>query len=208
MSLPAWTANTVVLAGKLVAKTTDDGTAWYAVQNGTTGGSEPAWPTNQPWTVADGTTIWGLTTSFRSLAREQVFDLLEAFRDANANLLKGVARARPKSLSNLDKPGVYIAGMDEEVTYVGIQLQQRTLSGFALMVVDVVPDNTEAELRADSLVDGLVGLIARSFHGIDGRSVLQMTTVTEVLLDEGGVNYLATLIGLGGTFKTEGSQAA
>lgn len=208
MSLPVWTAGTTVLAGHLVSKTTPDGTAWYATQNGVTGGSEPTWPTADPWTVTDNTTAWALTTSFRTLAMDGLYTILVAFRDANTSLLKGVAKARPKSLTNLDLPGVYIAGSDEQILYPGTQLQTRNMTGLSVMVVDQTPDNTEAEDRMDVLVDGLVGLFARSFHAIDGRSVLQMTTITEVPFDEGGVPYLATLISLGGTFKTEGSQAS
>lgn len=208
MSLPAWTATTAVVSGKLVRKTTDDGTAWYATQSGTTGGSEPTWPTADPWTVIDNTTVWALTTSFRTMGRTGVLDVITDFRNANPNLLKGVKEARPKSMTNFDLPGAYIAGMDETIIYPGTQLQTRNLTGLGVMVVDVVPDNIEAEGRMDSLVDGLVGAFARSFHAIDGRSVLEMTTVTEVPFDEGGTPYLATLINLGGTFKTEGSNAA
>jgi hypothetical protein len=208
MTLPIWTANTAVLAGYLVSKTTPDGTAWYATQNGTTGGTEPTWPTAQPWTVTDNTTVWGLTTSFRTNAMDAIYSTLVAFRNANTNLLKGVGKARPKSLTNFDLPGVYIAGSDESILYPGTQMQTRNLTGLSVMVVDVTPDNIEAEDRMDVLVDGLVGLFARSFHAIDGRSILQMTTITEVPFDEGGIPYLATLISLGGTFKTEGSQAA
>ena len=208
MSLPVWTSSTPVLAGKLVSKVTSDGTAWVATQNGTTGGSEPVWPTADPWTVSDGSTAWALDTSFRTMAMSGLLTILTAFRDANPNLLKGVSEARPKSMTNFDLPGAYIAGSDETIVYPGTQLQTRTLTGLSVMVVDVVPDNLEAEQRRDVLVDGLVGLFARSYHAIDGRSILQMTTVTDVPLEEGPVPYLATLISLGGTFKTEGNNTS
>lgn len=207
MSLPVWTALTAVLAGKLVSKVVTDGTAWYATTNGTTGAAEPTWPTNEPWTVADGSTGWSLTTSFRTLTTAGVMAALTTFRDANPNLLKGLASERPKSLTNLDLPGAFIGGSDEQLTY-GLQLQTRTLTGLSVMLVDVIPDNIEAGARMDVLVDGIVGAFARAFHAIDGRSILQTTSVTDVPLDEGGIPYYGVLVSLGGTFKTEGSNAA
>lgn len=205
MSLPVWSALTPVLVGKLVSKVVTDGTAWVATSSGTTGVTEPTWPTNEPWTVSDGSTAWALTTSFRTQSTAGVLAVLTAFRDANPNLLKGVLSERPKSLTNLDLPGVYIAGSDETITY-GIQIQQRTLTGLAVVTVDVVPDNIEAGGRQDVLVDGLVGAFAAAFHGIDGRSILQMTTVSDFPIEEGvnGGVYIGTIISLGGTFKTEG----
>lgn len=208
MTLPVWTASTAVLGGKLVSPVTPDGTAWYAIQNGTTGASEPTWPTNQPWTVTDGTTVWGLTTSFRTMSRAGVLDVITDFRDANPNLLKGVSAARPKSSTNFDLPGCFISGIDETILYPGTQMQTRQLVGLSVTIVDVVPDNLELENRRDSLVDGLVGAFSRAFHAIDGKSILQMTTITDIPYDEGGTPYAETLISLGGTFKTEGSQAS
>lgn len=204
MSLPAWTSLTAVLAGKLVSKVTTDGTAWVATAAGTTGAVEPVWPTNEPWTVTDGSTAWALTTSFRTMATAGLLTVLTNFRNANPNLLKGVSVERPKSLTNLDLPGVYIAGADETITPVGSQLMQRTLTGLSIVTVDVVPDNIEAGGRQDVLVDGLIGALVAAFHAIDGKSILQMTSVGEFPIDEGGIPYLGTLISLGGTFKTEG----
>lgn len=204
MSLPVWTANTAVLAGKLVSKVTTDGTAWVATAAGTTGNAEPTWPTNEPWTVADGSTAWALTTSFRTLAMAGLLTLLTTFRDANPNLLKGVSDARPKSMTNFDLPGVYIAGADETITPVGSQMMQRSLTGLAIVTVDVTPDNREAGSRQDVLVDGLVGALIAGFHAIDAKSILQAASVSDFPIDEGGISYVGTLISLGGTFKTEG----
>jgi hypothetical protein len=207
MSLPVWTALTAVLAGKLVSKVTPDGTAWVATATGTTGAVEPAWPTTDPWTVADGSIGWAITTAFRTLSTAGVLATLTNFRNANPNLLKGLAPERPKSLTNLDLPGAYITGADETVTY-GQQLETRTLNGLSVMLVDVVPDNIEAGARMDVLVDGIVGAFAAAFHAIDGKSILQLTSVTDVPLDEGGIPYYGVLVSLGGAFQTRGVQSS
>lgn len=207
MSLPVWPALTAVLAGKLVSKVITDGTAWVATSAGTTGAVEPVWPTNEPWTVADGSTGWAITTSFRTLSTAGVLATLTTFRDANPNLLKGLSPERPKSLTNLDLPGAYITGADESLTY-GNQLETRTMQGLSVMLVDIVPDNIQAGARMDVLVDGIVGAFAAAFHAVDGRSILQMTSVTDVPLDEGGIPYYGVLVGLGGTFQTRGVNSS
>jgi hypothetical protein len=207
MSLPVWTPLTAVLAGKLVSKVTTDGTAWVATTAGTTGASEPTWPTTDPWTVTDGTTAWTITTSFRVLTTAGVLATLTTFRNANPNLLKGLAPERPKSLTNLDLPGAYITGADEQVTY-GQQIETRSMTGLSVMLVDVVPDNIEAGARMDVLVDGIVGAFAAAFHAIDGKSILQLTAVNDVPLDEGGIPYYGVLVSLGGAFQTRGVNSS
>jgi hypothetical protein len=203
MSLPIWSANTAVLAGKLVSKVVTDGTAWVATTAGTTGAVQPTWPTNEPWTVTDGTAVWGLTTSFRTLTTSGLLTLLTNFRNANPNLLKGVASERPKSMTMLDLPGAYIAGADEQVSF-GIQIQTRTLTGLSVVTVDVVPDNIEAGGRQDVLVDAMVGLFAAGYRAIDSKSILQLSSVSDFPIDEGGIPYLGTLYQLSPTSKTEG----
>lgn len=203
MSLPVWTATTAVLTGKLVSKVTTDGTAWVASVAGTTGASEPTWPTNEPWSVADGTTAWNLTTSFRTNWMDGLVTVLTNFRDANPNLLKGIRSARPKSMTNVDLPCAYIDGSDEQTTY-GLQLVTRAITGLSVVIVDVTPDNIEAEDRMDVLIDGLVGAFLGAFHAIDGKSILQYSAVNSLSFEEGGIPYLAYSISLGGTFKTEG----
>ena len=203
MSLPIWTANTAVLAGKLVSKVVTDGTAWVATSAGTTGNAEPTWPTAAPWTVAAGTTGWGITTSFRTLTTAGVVAVLTAFRNANPNLLKGIAPERPKSMTNFTLPGAYVGSSDETITY-GMQLETRTLQGLTVVLVDTIPDNIEAGARMDTLVDGLVGAFAAAFHGIDTKSVLQLSSVQDIPLDEAGNQYYGVVMTLGGTFQTRG----
>lgn len=204
MSLPVWTAATAVLTGKLVSKVAPDGTAWIATSAGTTGVTEPVWPVTEPWTVVDGTTGWTITTSFRTLSTAGVLAVLTTFRDANPNLLKGLSPERPKSLTNLDLPGAYLTGADEQITFPGTQMFQRTLSGLSLMLVDMIPDNIEAGARMDVLVDGIVGAFVLAFHGVSGTSILQPTATVEVPLDEGGIPYYGVLVSLGSTFETKG----
>ena len=204
MTLPLWSALTVVASGYRVSKVTPDGTAWTTSKAGTTGAAEPVWPVTDPWTVTDGSTAWGLASSFRTLTRAGVLTLLTNFRNANPTLLRGVSSSRPKSFTNLDLPGVYIASMDEVITMTGNQLRKRQLSGLTVVAVDIVPDNMEAEARMDVLIDGLVDAMTSGFHAIDSNSVLQPSSVNEIPITEGAIQYLGNLISLGNTFKTEG----
>src|SRR5690242_18555615 len=100
MTLPVWTAGTAYLLGARVTPVSPDGTVWLAESPGTSGGTQPTWPTHEPWTVVDGGVTWGLASSFRARCVAGVYDVLSDFRDANPTLLKGLAHARPKSMTN------------------------------------------------------------------------------------------------------------
>jgi hypothetical protein len=53
-----WTASTVITTGAVIRPSTANGRRYYASAGGTTGGSEPAWPTGNSATVGDGTVTW------------------------------------------------------------------------------------------------------------------------------------------------------
>lgn len=206
MTLPVWTALTAVSSGKFVSKVVTDGTMWVSTAAGTTGAVEPTWPTTDPWTVTDGSTAWTITSSFRVQSTTGLLAVLTAFRNANPNLLKGVSPERPKSLTNLDLPGAYITGADEQDSF-GTQLLTRQLTGLSFVVVDVIPDNIEAGARMDILVDCLINVMKRAFHGISGYSILQAATVQDIPIDEGGIPYYGVLFNLGFTAETTGANS-
>jgi len=58
----AWIVTTAVAVGQHVAPTTENGFYYKATVAGTTGGSEPTWPTVLGGTVVDGTVTWTATT--------------------------------------------------------------------------------------------------------------------------------------------------
>ncbi len=53
-----WAATTAVTAGTLKKPTVSNGHYYRCTTGGTTGGSQPSWPTNAEATVTDGTVIW------------------------------------------------------------------------------------------------------------------------------------------------------
>lgn len=54
----AWEATTVYAAGDLALKVSINGHYYRCTTGGTSGSSEPTWPTTAEATVADGTVVW------------------------------------------------------------------------------------------------------------------------------------------------------
>lgn len=54
----AWEATTAYSAGDLALKVATNGHYYRCTTGGTSGSSEPAWPTTAQATVADGTVVW------------------------------------------------------------------------------------------------------------------------------------------------------
>lgn len=62
--IAAWASTTAYTVGEQVEKVSDDGTVWTAIVAGTSGGTEPTWPTSGIGdTVVDGTVTWKRTAS-------------------------------------------------------------------------------------------------------------------------------------------------
>lgn len=60
----AWASTTGYTVGEQAEKVSDDGTVWTAIVAGTSGGTEPTWPTSGIGdTVVDGTVTWMRTAS-------------------------------------------------------------------------------------------------------------------------------------------------
>lgn len=101
--LPAWTANTAVSLGQSVEPTVDNGYRYEASVAGTTGATEPTWPTGAIGsTIASGTAVFKLVgashqTSEIKLATTQA-GLNSAVAGASLNLgtsiRSGVANAK------------------------------------------------------------------------------------------------------------------
>ena len=189
MTLPIWTATTVYAVGTRITPVTADGTVWLVETAGTSGAGEPTWPTNAPWTVTDGTVHWGLGSSFRAKCVAGVYTVLSDFRTANPTLLKGLWHARPKSMTNLDLPGAYLGTRRETVVH-GSDIRQTTLS-IPVTAVVPVPDNAEAELFMDDLMDGLRDAFTLHYHAASGFSITAQEAADEGDQPEGGVPYLA-----------------
>lgn len=57
-TLPAWVATTAYTLGQSVEPTVDNGFRYSVVTAGTTGASEPTWPTSIGSDVVDGSVVW------------------------------------------------------------------------------------------------------------------------------------------------------
>lgn len=171
MALPDWLPNHAYLAGAVVAETTGL-PLWRCTTAGTSGGSEPTWPTAAPWTVTDNTVVWTLNTTFREDVRAGINATLAAWRTANPKLLRKVWQARPDSFTLGDLPCAVIGNLTETIqTQNGIR--QRMMTGFSVELVDRSPENIEAALRLDLLVDALLDYITAAYHMASGTSIVE-----------------------------------
>jgi hypothetical protein len=203
VTLPVWTAGTAYLVGARVTPVVADGTAWLAEVAGTSGISEPVWPTIAPWTVVDGGVTWGLASTFRARCVSGVYTVLSDLRTANPTLLKGLWKSRPKSMTNLDLPGAYLGTRREAVTHSSA-IRQTTLSIPVTFVVPV-PDNAEAETFMDDLMDAARDAFTLNYHAASGFSITAQDSADEGDEPEGGVPYLANSLVIVNTIA-EGRQ--
>lgn len=181
MGLPVWAATTAYVTGSRVTPTTPDGTVWWVDTAGTSAGSEPTWPTTQPWTVTDGTITWGRASGFRMNIVAGAYAQLGAFMVANPKLMRQRFTARPKSLTNAAKPCAYIGARPETIA-TGSSIRQRAAS-VQIILVDEIPDTEETLTRMDELVDGLVDWFTKYYHAA-GAPTINGATGTDQIGEE------------------------
>ena len=147
-----------------------------------------------------------MPTTFRSDVVAGVLAVLTAQKTATPTQLRGVYSSRPGSFP--ETPCAYIAGRDEVITYTA-GTRARTFVGLQVVLVDAMPDATEAGDRLDDLVDLLVDRFSAAYAQVaGGGSILQLSTIsdTEVELSgpSGAVIYRGAILGFGDTFTREG----
>ncbi len=145
-------------------------------------------------------------STFRTDAVTNLMAVLQAFANVNPTLLAptSVFRARPASFAGVS-PGCYIGARDEGDTMAG-QIWTRTLHSLEIVLFDIVTDNQDLGLRADTLVDAILSLIANNPHALGTDSVVAPTGVTDVdnLEGLGGVDVRRTIITLGQAYQGTG----
>jgi hypothetical protein len=203
MGLPAWAANTAYVVGTRVTKVADDNSVWLVETAGTSGNTEPTWPTTAPWTVTDGGVSWGLASSFRRKCVVGINTVLTDFVAANPTLVRSVRKSRPKSLTNTDLPCVWL-GVRREVVTHGSQIRQTTLT-VPVSVAVPVPDNAEAELLLDDILDGLRDAFTLNYHAASGFAISAQEDADEADEPEGATPYLVNTIAIVNTIG-EGHQ--
>lgn len=177
MSTPTWVAATAYLAGAVVTETTGL-PLWRCTVAGTSGNTEPAWPTASPWTVTDGGVTWTLNTTFREDARAGISATLSAWQAANPTLLRKVWQVRPESFTLGDLPCAVLGNFSETITTMN-GIRQRVLDGFTVELVDRTPDNAEAAARMDVLVDAMLDYLTAAYHAASGTSILEPIGVSD-----------------------------
>ena len=194
-TFPAWQANTAYLASAVVTPVTVDGTVWRCVTAGTSGNTEPAWPTGSPWTVTDGTVTWWKGTTFRQDVNAGVqATILQPFATANPTLLRKVLTERPQSLATGELPLAWIDQMDETIVHAN-GVRQRQMGGLRICVADIAPDPEEYSDRANFVVDALLDWLTANFHAASATSIVEPVSVSESDYDEGGTHFTVTAIG-------------
>src|SRR5512146_2492632 len=174
---PTWLANTAYLAGAIVTETTGL-PLWRCTTAGTSGGSEPTWPTASPWTVSDNSVTWTLNTTFREDVRAGIVSTLTLWKTANPTLIRKVWQVRPESFTLGDLPCVVIGNMSESISTMN-GIRQRQLDSFTVDVVDRTPENAEAAARMDVLIDGLLDYLTAAYHSASATSIVEPIGVTD-----------------------------
>lgn len=176
-SIP-WLPDHAYAVGAVVTETTGL-PLWRATVAGTSAGSEPAWPTMAPWTVADGATlVWTLNTTFREDVRNGIVTTLRAFQAANPDLVRQVWSVRPASTTLGDVPALVVGNLAETVSTAN-GVRQRQMDGFTVELIDVTPDNAEAANRMDLLVDAVMDWLTAAYHAASGTSIVEPIAVLD-----------------------------
>ncbi len=184
MTYPVWQPTHAYALGTRITPVTPDGTNWLVEVPGTSGNTEPVWPTVQPWTIVDSGVTWGLASSFRQQTVTGILAVLTAFQSANPTTLSGIYAARPKSVTNADLPCAYIESRPETIIHPH-DIRTRTLS-VPVVLQDWIPDNFAALLRMDALIDGLVDAFTLNYHAAGGYSITVETDTSPLVQEEQG----------------------
>jgi len=188
MSAPVWLPSHAYLVNSIVSPSTSNGIAYFTRAPGTSGLTEPTWPTNGG-SVVDGTITWDSGTTFREQFVNAMIAFLLGFAAANPTLLRKVYAARPGSLAAGDLPAAFIGDRDARLIYYPGPIQWNAVPSVTL--VDATPDSPQASLRMDTLVDGLVMVIASYPHLVSATSVITLDATNTVPFGEGPTELIA-----------------
>jgi type IV pilus assembly protein PilY1 len=77
-----WTAGKVYALGDVVKSTSSTNTSTYrCIQAGTSGGTQPVWPTTAGFTVDDGTVIWEITADLLEVVKQVLYQVSAPLRN-------------------------------------------------------------------------------------------------------------------------------
>ncbi len=172
-----WLPNHAYGTGAVVTETSGL-PLWRCTTAGTSGASEPTWATAAPWTTNDNGIVWALNTTFRSDVQSGIVSTLSTFRTANPTLLRKIWQVDPESYTVGDLPAAVVSNLTESIATAN-GIRQRQMDGFTVKLVDRVPENTEAALRMNQLVDAILDYLTAAYHAASGTSIVEPIGVTD-----------------------------
>lgn len=193
MSVPwVWTASTAYTPTAVIIPTAFGGYTWRCTTGGTSGLVEPAWPADPSVTptVNDGTVVWSVGTGFRQALQAGFVTIATTFMNANPTLLRQVRTVRPRSLTNVDLPCLFLGDLNESVS-TGQGLRTRTFGGFSAFYVDFLGEQAESNDRLNFAADAFADYWTASYHMANGRSIFTHSETRDTEFNEGGVIYPA-----------------
>lgn len=202
---PYWQATHAYSLTAVIRPTSFTGYTWRVTTAGTSGAAEPVWPDPLVTpTITDGTVTWSADTAFRQQAQAAILSVVGTFKAANPTIIRSVESVRPGSFSGTSAlPVFYIGDMSESYAYVG-QLWQRTMAGLTCYLVDQLGTVGDSNDRMNFAHDVLADLFTVNYHAINPRSILQLSSISDLEFEEGGVRFPALEFNFGSTNMQEG----
>jgi len=109
---PAWSANAAAALGDPIRPTVRNGYVYECTTAGTTGSSEPAWPTTPGQTVTDGSVVWTCRNNY-SLAQGSLVSGDFTIADGDNSGRKVTVAAKTGLPIHTSGTANYVATMDD-----------------------------------------------------------------------------------------------
>ena len=142
-----------------------------------------------------------MPTTFRSDVRGGLYALLMGFQTANPTMLHHTYRRRPGSFP--DKFSGFVGSMPETVAHDS-GTRRRTMSPTVVLVGRLTEPSHEMADALDDLVDAFLDYCTANPRAAGNDTLIAVTAIEDVELDEGGTNRPAVVFTFGDTYIQEG----
>ena len=203
---PTWLANTAYTVPAVVIPTVFAGFTWRCTTAGTSGGTEPSWPTdvNLNPTVNDGTVVWSVGTGFRQSVQNGLAGIVQTFATANPTIIRSVRTVRPPSFAgSTSLPVFFVGDMNESIVHDQGK-RSRTFTGLSGYLVDQLGTIDDSNNRMNFAADVLIDWFTLNYHAATTDSIFQHTGTNDFEFEEGTVRYPALEFLFAATEKLEG----
>ena len=207
MAVAAWAASTAFSVGDVRRATTTLGTGlWFRCTTaGTSGSSEPAWPTDIASTVTDGTCVWTAISmvydELLQLAPSAVIELFELHLDSTLHGYSDIYRWHAGMSKNDRNQDINVVFNGNKYTRLPVKAE-----GFEYTSTGTLPRPTLTVSNIDSTMTVLLALVNKTTAGNDlgGAEVRRIRTLKKYLDD---INFRfnnSAITQAGGTLVTQG----